>query len=92
MMGYQLPDFPEQLRPSNFPDLQERMERVVKWRKDALDAHKIANGTNEERIDLPLLTFLEGQESMAGHPELSDDLTTKRSDQNVKDRSRSKTY
>ena len=60
-MGYQPPGFPSQLHNLNIPSLQERMERVIEWRKDALDAHNIAMERMKERINVPLPRFLEGQ-------------------------------
>lgn len=60
-MGYQPPGMPETFPNTKVPSLEERMERITQWRKDAQEAHEIARQRMAKRVDLPLERFTEGQ-------------------------------
>ena len=61
IMGYQPPGLPEQFSSTKIPSLEERMELIRQWRKDAQLAHEIARQKMANRIDKPLERFAEGQ-------------------------------
>jgi len=61
IMGYQPPGLPEKFSSTKVPNLEERMERILQWRKDAQLAHEIARQRMAKRIDRPLERFTEGQ-------------------------------
>jgi len=61
IMGYQPKGIPETLHPTKVPSLEERMERITEWRKDAQLAHEIARQRMAIRFKVPLERFTEGQ-------------------------------
>ncbi len=60
-MGYQPQGIPETFSQTKVPSLEERMERMTQWRKDAQAAHEIARQRMALRIDRPLERFTENQ-------------------------------
>ena len=61
IMGYQPKGMPQTFSPSKVPSIEERMERLTKWREDAQAAHEIARQRMANRIRIPLERFTEGQ-------------------------------
>ena len=58
IMGYQPPRL---LSSTKVPNLEERMEWILQWWKDAQLAHEIARQRMAKRINRPLERFTEGQ-------------------------------
>ena len=54
IMGYQPPVLPESFTSTRVPSLEERMNRIQQWRKDAQLAHEIARQRMAKQIDKPL--------------------------------------
>src|SRR5260221_4609836 len=61
IMGYQPQGILETFSQTKVPSLEERMERMTQWRKDAQAAHEIARQRMALRIDRPLERFTENQ-------------------------------
>jgi hypothetical protein len=61
IMGYQPRGTPQTFLTSKVPNLEERMERLVQWRKDAQLAHEIARERMAKRISIPMERFTENQ-------------------------------
>jgi transposase InsO family protein len=61
IMGYQPRGTPQTFLPSRVPNLEERMELLKQWRKDAQLAHEIARERMTKRILLPTERFTENQ-------------------------------
>ena len=61
IMGYQPSGIPNELILTKVPSLEEQMERIAQWRKDAQTAHEIARQRMAKQIDVPLERFTEGQ-------------------------------
>jgi len=61
IMGYQPRGTPQTFLSSKVPNLEERMERIIQWRKDAQLAHEIARERMAKRNSTPTERFTENQ-------------------------------
>jgi transposase InsO family protein len=61
IMGYQPRGTPQTFLTSRVPSLEERMEQLKQWRKDAQLAHEIARERMTKRISIPTERFTEHQ-------------------------------
>jgi len=60
-MGYQPRGTPDIIGTTKFPNLEQRINQMEKWRKEAEAAHEIARQRMIERGNRPLNTFAKGQ-------------------------------
>jgi len=61
IMGYQPVGLPTTFDYTKFPNVEERLELMQRWRQDAESAHEIARQRMAERIERPLPKFKTGQ-------------------------------
>jgi hypothetical protein len=60
IMGFQPSALPQNLLSTKVPNLEERLNRLYQWRKDAQLAHEIARTRMKNRISKPLTQFSAG--------------------------------
>ena len=61
MYGYQPPAIPPAFEDINFPNIEERLQMLTKWRNEALAAHEFARARMAHRIKSSYEKFKKGQ-------------------------------